>query len=192
MLKRVVYSQEADLRQEAGFSLVEMLIALVVTLFGLVSIVGFAVYVSRANSISNNINILATVAQDQVDRLRTAVWSATSESPMVTLGGELYSPPGVVETEGDGVQTSAVTSMQTSPTNPSPSTGEQVFYYQLDSTNPHRATVSNTPAGDLIVTWKVAATTTPDLRRVTIKVVALNALPGIADGFVVSTMLIRN
>src|SRR5688572_31039788 len=74
---------------ESGFSLIEMIIAMVVITFGLVSIVGISAYVSRANSISATLNVLAAAAQDQVDRLRTARWTPTLTDPSLAAGGSV-------------------------------------------------------------------------------------------------------
>ena len=70
---------------QSGFSMIEMLIAIVVVTFGLVSIVGISAYVSRANSVSATLNVLAAAAQDQVDRLRTARWTRTLTDPMLSV-----------------------------------------------------------------------------------------------------------
>ena len=74
---------------ERGFSLVELMVAIAVITFGLVSIVGISVYVSRANSTSNTLNVLATAAQDQADKLRGAIWNTTTEDPKLTVGGDV-------------------------------------------------------------------------------------------------------
>jgi prepilin-type N-terminal cleavage/methylation domain-containing protein len=88
-----------DLRggSERGFSLIEVMIAAVVVTFGLVSVVGISAYVSRTNSISNTLSVLANTAQDQVDRLRTAKWSKSFTDPALAvnsvtkIGGSLTS-----------------------------------------------------------------------------------------------------
>jgi prepilin-type N-terminal cleavage/methylation domain-containing protein len=88
-----------DLRKggEHGFSLIEVIIAIVVITFGLVSVVGISAYVSRTNSISGTLSVLATAAQDQVDRLRTVKWSKSFTDPALAvstatgIGGSLTS-----------------------------------------------------------------------------------------------------
>ena len=75
--------------RERGFSLIEMMVAITVITFGLVSIVGISAYVSRANSTSNTLSVLATAAQDQADILRGAIWSTAFEDPKLTVGGHL-------------------------------------------------------------------------------------------------------
>jgi len=43
--------------------------------------------VSRTNATSNILNVLATTAQDQADRLRNAAWDAVTEDPRLSVGG---------------------------------------------------------------------------------------------------------
>jgi prepilin-type N-terminal cleavage/methylation domain-containing protein len=167
---------------ESGFSLIEMLIAIVVITFGLVSIVGISVYVSRANSVSNNLNVLAAAAQDQVDRLRTAAWTTVAQDPMLALGGNVSVPP-VTET--------TPSSTRETPLSASPSLGQN-YSYVLDPNNPHRAQAVNTPAGTLNITWQVRQGPTPDLRYVTIRVVQENAPQSMRDGYMISTIITRN
>ena len=54
---------------ESGFSMIEMLIAIVVVTFGLVAIVGISAYVSRANSVSGTLNVSLPVP-------RLEIWSS--------------------------------------------------------------------------------------------------------------------
>jgi len=74
---------------ESGFSIIEMLIAICVISFGLVSIAGVSAYVSRTNATSNILGVLTTTAQDQADKLRGAMWSINSEDPKLTIGGDV-------------------------------------------------------------------------------------------------------
>ena len=167
---------------ESGFSLIEMMIAMVVITFGLVSIVGISAYVSRANSVSNNLNVLAAAAQDQVDRLRTARWTTTSEDPMIAVGGSV-SLPGTTEPSQSSsreIPLSATT------------TQGQAYRYVLNPDDPHRAQGVNTPAGTLNINWQVRQGPTPDMRYVTIRVVQENAPPNMRDGYIVSTIITRN
>lgn len=164
---------------ESGFSLIEMMIAVTVILVGLVAIVGISVYVSRANYTSNALNVLASAAQDQVDRLRTSVWNTGTEDPTLAVGGSLDVTS---STPGSPTTMSAATSQ--SPT--------RIYSYTLDPENPHHATVTNTPAGDLNITWQVRQGATPDLRYITIKVVQINSPPNLRDGFTISTIMVRN
>ncbi len=77
---------------ERGFSMIEATIAMAVLTFGLVSVVGISAYISRANSTSNALSVLAATAQDQVDVLRSAIWTITSDTdPRLAVGGSLDS-----------------------------------------------------------------------------------------------------
>jgi prepilin-type N-terminal cleavage/methylation domain-containing protein len=74
---------------QSGFTLIEMTIAIAVILVGLIAIAGISVYVSRANTVSNYISVLATAAQGQIDLLRSARWTKAAEDPKLTVGGSL-------------------------------------------------------------------------------------------------------
>ncbi|MFL6274256.1 MAG: prepilin-type N-terminal cleavage/methylation domain-containing protein [Blastocatellia bacterium] len=74
---------------ERGFSLIEMMIAATVITVGLVAVAGVSIYVSRTNSASNTMSILATAAQDQADSLRNLSWDALNEAAALTVGGNL-------------------------------------------------------------------------------------------------------
>jgi prepilin-type N-terminal cleavage/methylation domain-containing protein len=74
---------------QGGFTLIEMTIAIAVILVGLIAIAGISVYVSRANTVSNYISVLATSAQGQIDLLRSAQWTKAAEDPRLTVGGSL-------------------------------------------------------------------------------------------------------
>jgi prepilin-type N-terminal cleavage/methylation domain-containing protein len=77
--------------RETGFTLIEMSIAMAVLLIGVVSIAGISGYISRANTVSNVLNVLTTTAQDQIDTLRAARWTIGSEDPRLAVGGSLTS-----------------------------------------------------------------------------------------------------
>ena len=74
---------------ESGFSMIEMMIAVSVISFGLVSIVGVSAYVSRTNATSNILGILNTTAQYQADTLRGAIWNTGTQDPQLTVGGDV-------------------------------------------------------------------------------------------------------
>jgi hypothetical protein len=52
--------------------------------------------------------------------------------------------------------------------------------------------VSNTPVGNLNISWQVRQGEVPNMRYVTIRVVQANMPPGKAAEFVVSTVICRN
>ncbi|HEU4391539.1 MAG TPA: hypothetical protein VFV34_27360 [Blastocatellia bacterium] len=142
-----------SVQTEQGFTLVETCIAIVVLLFGLVSIVGMSAYISRANMVSNIQSVLATYGQDRVDLLRGAVWNKTTEDPVITVGGSL----------------------------------------SINDTN-HFALVTNTPAGDLFVRWKVTSGpgTTNDIRTITVFVTQTTPSSFVKDGFTMTTTLVKS
>ena len=74
---------------EGGFSLIELMIAVAVIVTGLVSIAAMSAWVSRANSTSNTISVLATSAQGQADKLGLAVWDQVTEDSAITVGGDV-------------------------------------------------------------------------------------------------------
>ncbi|MEK6321490.1 MAG: prepilin-type N-terminal cleavage/methylation domain-containing protein [Acidobacteriota bacterium] len=182
---------------ESGFSMIEMLIAIVVVTFGLVSIVGISAYVSRANSISATLNVLAAAAQDQVDRLRTAQWTPTLTDPMLAIGGSVPAVASMSRSEPSILNLTRpyTASFLTAPTpNPIPTSIPvgATYTYTLDPNNPHHATASGTPVGDLDITWQVRQGATADVRYVTINVTQINAPPYLASGFTVTTIIVRN
>ena len=74
-------------RSERGFSLIEMMIAATVITVGLVAVAGVSAYISRTNSASNTMSILATAAQDKADELRNFSWDQTTEAAQLTTSG---------------------------------------------------------------------------------------------------------
>ena len=186
-------NQSQPAHGEGGFTLIEVMIAAVVITVGLVAVVGIAGYVSRANYTSNHLNVLAAVAQDQVDRLRTGVWTIRSDSdPRLRPGGSIpgVSPP-PTPTPSSASEPEGASPMSATPT-PMSAPSYSIYNYTLDPNNPHHATVTNTPAGDMEIYWVVRQGSTPDIRYVTIKVVQKNAPPQLRDGFMVTTIINRN
>jgi prepilin-type N-terminal cleavage/methylation domain-containing protein len=186
---------------ESGFSMIEMLIAIVVVTFGLVSIVGISAYVSRANSVSATLNVLAAAAQDQVDRLRTARWTRTLTDPMLSVGGSVPSVASLSEPDPSlsnlfRPKTAYLFSTPVGDPGPGPTAasvgGSYTYTYTLDPDNPHRATASGTPVGDLRITWRVRQGAIDDIRYVTINVTQERPPANLTRGFTVSTMIVRN
>ncbi|MFY9553574.1 MAG: hypothetical protein WAV20_21445 [Blastocatellia bacterium] len=188
-------SRLSQTASEGGFSMIENLIAIVVVTFGLVSIVGISAYVSRANSVSATLNVLAAAAQDQVDRLRTARWTQNLTDPMLTIGGSVPAVASMYESEttiSRFSQPNRAYLLTTPSPNPTPTPVGATYTYTLDPGNPHHATASGTPAGDLNITWQVRQGATVDVRYVTINVTQINAPPNLASGFSVTTIIVRN
>jgi prepilin-type N-terminal cleavage/methylation domain-containing protein len=186
--------------RESGFSMIEMLIAIVVITFGLVSIVGISAYVSRANSISATLNVLASAAQDQVDRLRTAPWTRTYTDPMLTVGGSVPYVSSSSMPESPFLNSARVKRAwlfaapipNAAAPAPTPTPVGGTYTYILDPNNPHHATAAGTPVGDLVINWEVRQGGTPNVRTVTINVVQDNAPSNLANGFTVTTTIVRN
>jgi prepilin-type N-terminal cleavage/methylation domain-containing protein len=172
---------------QSGFSIIELMIAMVVILVGFISIVGISIYVSRANYTSNALNVLASAAQDQVDRLRTAVWNTNTEDPSLSVGGSVE----VASTTPSSPTSTMSVSSPSSPSSASQS-AEEIYEYTIDPDNPHSASVVNTPAGNLTISWQVRQGATPELRYVTIKVAQEIPSKGLEQGFTVSTIIARN
>jgi prepilin-type N-terminal cleavage/methylation domain-containing protein len=180
---------------ESGFSMIEMIIAIAVVTFGLVSIAGVSAWVSRANSISATLNVLAAAGQDQVDRLRTARWTPTLTDPMLTIGGSVPAVASMSESEPTilNPQRPQTAYLLTAPTpNPTPTPAPVVYTYTLDPDNPHHATASGTPVGDLNIRWQVRQGVIADVRYVTINVTQINPPANLASGFTVTTIIVRN
>jgi prepilin-type N-terminal cleavage/methylation domain-containing protein len=173
---------------QSGFSMIELMIAMVVILVGFVSLVGISVYVSRANYTSNALNVLASAAQDQVDRLRTAVWNTNTEDPSLAVGGSVEISPMTPSSEPSPMSASSTSPMSASPSE----SVTEIYSYTIDPDNPHSASVVNTPAGNLTISWQVRQGATPELRYVTIKVAQEVPSRGLEDGFTVSTIIVRN
>lgn len=175
---------------QSGFSIIEMLIAIVVVTFGLVSVVAISAYVSRTNSTSATLNVLAAAGQDQVDRLRTAKWTSTYTDPMLEVGGYVasLSSPFLAEPRMANMGQGFTAGMFLFTVSPTPIT----YTYTLDADNPHHAIASGTPAGDLNITWQVRQGATTNLRYATIKVVQVGGSGALADGFTVTTIIVKN
>ena len=81
----------------------------------------------------------------------------------------------------------------TAPTpNPTPTPVPVEYTYTLDADNPHHATASGTPVGDLNIRWQVRQGAITDVRYVTINVTQINPPANLANGFTVTTMIVRN
>ena len=90
MIAKLKKKNPRERASERGFSMIEALIAMSVLTFGLISVVGISAYISRANSTSNTISVLAATAQDQIDLLRSVIWTnASDRDPRLAVGGSL-------------------------------------------------------------------------------------------------------
>jgi prepilin-type N-terminal cleavage/methylation domain-containing protein len=155
MIEKLKATDSASRHNERGFSLIEMMIAATIITVGLVAVAGVSIYVSRTNSTSNTMSVLATAAQDQADAMRKLTWDQVTEDAPLTVGGN-------------------------------------VSYNSADAS--HRTQFTGTPAGDLNISWKVAAGpgTTGDLRTATIHVVQVNPPSRFANGVTISMLISKN
>jgi len=69
---------------EAGFTLVETLIAIVVLIFGLIAVSNLFAVAGSQNTAANHATAAASLASEVMDRLRAVPFSALREGPLVT------------------------------------------------------------------------------------------------------------
>jgi type II secretory pathway pseudopilin PulG len=74
-------------RAEAGFTLIEALVAMIVLSFGLISITNLMLVAASSNTVANQSTAAASVASQQLDRLKALTYS----SPLLASGGDLES-----------------------------------------------------------------------------------------------------
>lgn len=84
---------------QAGFTLIETMIAIVVLVFGLIGVTNLFIVAASSNATANQVTAAATVASEQLDALRTApftllVAGGTVGSTCPTCGNDdPYTPP---------------------------------------------------------------------------------------------------
>ena len=86
-----------------GFSLIEILIALVILSVAFLALAGLMVQTTRNNSFGNHMTEVATLAQDKLEELRSVSWLTIipgSDKKTGSLGTE-YSRTWGVETNGN-------------------------------------------------------------------------------------------
>jgi type IV pilus modification protein PilV len=72
-------------QDQAGFTLVEALIAIVVLVFGLLAVTNLMLIGASSNSVANQSSATTALASEQLERLKAAPWNT------VTTGGSLTS-----------------------------------------------------------------------------------------------------
>jgi Tfp pilus assembly protein PilV len=80
--------REAARSREAGFTLVEALIAMVVLSFGLIAVTNLLLVASTSNSVANRSTMAAAQAMEEMERLK----SLTFDDPLLAAGGDLDNP----------------------------------------------------------------------------------------------------
>ena len=79
--------QTAPSRSDAGFTLVEALIAIVVLVFGLIAITNLMIVAASSNAVANQSTAAAAIATQQLEELKRAPFSDTA----LVAGGSLSS-----------------------------------------------------------------------------------------------------
>ncbi len=69
------------LKKSNGFTLVEVLVALIILSFSLLALAGLMVTTTKNNSFGSNMTEAATFAQDKLEELRAMRWEDIPEGP---------------------------------------------------------------------------------------------------------------
>ncbi len=93
MTMRTAIERKANAtRHERGFSLIEVLIAIVILTVGLLSLAQMMVLSTRANTLSGRMTSCSALAKEQLERLKAAPFytiAPTVRNPMLTAGGDV-------------------------------------------------------------------------------------------------------
>ncbi len=99
----------AKAKKEAGFTLLEVLIALVILSFGLLSMGSLTASVIRTNSFSNDYTAATALAQDQLEKLfNTTFGGLTNGNDIVNADGNAGSKFNRSWTIGPGTATKTI------------------------------------------------------------------------------------
>jgi type IV pilus assembly protein PilV len=107
-------------KKPKGFSLIEVLIALVILSITLLALAGLMVQTTRNNSFGNNITEASTFAQDAFERLRARPYNSMTGGVDVITGstGQSYTRTWTIVKNPDSTQAEATITMNWSdPTN---------------------------------------------------------------------------
>lgn len=95
-----------SLAGQKGFSLIEMLIALVILALAMLALAGLMVATTKNNSFGGHITEAATFAQDKLEEFRTAPWDSIGANPLndskVGSNGITFTRNWTVVTSADG------------------------------------------------------------------------------------------
>jgi prepilin-type N-terminal cleavage/methylation domain-containing protein len=85
-------------RNEEGFSLIEVMIAIVILTVGLLSLAQMMVLATNSNTLSGRMTSCSALAKEQMERLKAAPFytdpQAQVRSPQLTAGGDINNPVG--------------------------------------------------------------------------------------------------
>jgi type IV pilus assembly protein PilV len=94
------------LKRSKGFSLVEVLIALLILAISLLALAGLMVTTTRNSSFGGHMTEASTFAQDKLEQLRVSPWAGVATGNDTTQGstGITYARNWTVTPNGDGNQ----------------------------------------------------------------------------------------
>lgn len=85
--------QPRDARAESGFSLIEVMVAIVILTVGLLSLAQMMVVATHSNSLSGRMTSCSALAKEQLERLKAApfytVPTAFVRNPLLAAGGDV-------------------------------------------------------------------------------------------------------
>lgn len=98
-------------KRPKGFSLIEVLIALVILSISLLALAGLMVYTTKSNSWGGHMTEATTFAQDMLERLRVTPWANLVEGSDGVTGatGITYSRTWAVAPTADNLRTVTIT-----------------------------------------------------------------------------------
>ena len=85
-------TEKRSLRDERGFSLIEVMVAIVILTVGLLSLAQMMVLSTNANTLSGRMTSCAALAKEQLERLKAAPFYTTPptvRNPMFNPGGDV-------------------------------------------------------------------------------------------------------
>ena len=100
-------------RKDEGFSLIEVMMAIVILTVGLLSLAQMMVVATHSNSLSGRMTSCSALAKEQLERLKSAPFytnpGALLRNPMLTAGGDVNATAGGYSQlyDPDGIPTNA-------------------------------------------------------------------------------------
>jgi prepilin-type N-terminal cleavage/methylation domain-containing protein len=89
---------ERTKRNDEGFSLIEVMVAIVILTVGLLSLAQMMVVATNSNSLSGRMTSCSALAKEQLERLKSAPFytnpAALVRNPMLTAGGDINASVG--------------------------------------------------------------------------------------------------